>query len=159
RRGGEEKTPLAGKGDGLEGLESERVGLPPAAARLPRDRAPFGGGGGGGPPPAFLGAGPAPPPPVARYPRPPGPARLGRDGAVAAGSRRWHANTNPGALLLLPLDAPALRDAAGPDALGALVRSEGAGGAWVRALLGQVRSLDDGAAFVDGRGAVWLPGS
>ena len=31
--------------------------------------------------------------------------------------------------------------------------------AWVHALLGQVRSADNGASFTDARGAIWLPGS
>lgn len=155
----EEHTALAGKVDGLEALERERVGLAPAAARLLRDRAQFGEGGIVGPLTDFIGADPATAAQVERFLGATAHAVIVRDSAVAERIRRWHANTNPGALLLLPLDAPALQGGGRAEALAALVQSEGAGGSWVRALLGQVRPLDDGAAFVDARGAVWLPGS
>ena len=155
----EEHTALAGKADGLEALERERVGLAPAAARLLRDRAQFGDGGIIGPLTDFISADPGTAAQVERFLGATAHAVIVRDGGVAERIRRWHANTNPGALLLLPLDADALRDTAPAEALAALVKSEGQGGAWVRALLGQVKPLDDGAAFVDARGAVWLPGT
>jgi chromosome segregation protein len=158
RRADEEHTALAGKVDGLEALERERVGLAPAAARLLRDRAQFGDGAVIGPLTDFIGADASVAAQVERFLGATAHAVIVRDGDVADRIRRWHANTNPGALLLLPLDAPALRDLGAPDELAAQVRSEGAGGAWVRALLGHVRPVDDGAAFVDARGAVWLPG-
>src|SRR5262249_28001500 len=81
--------------------------------------------------------------------------------AVADAVRAWHAEANPGPLLLLPLDAMT-EEAAGemmPDALAHLVRANAPASAWVRSLLGHVHSVDDGRAFVDARGAVWLPGS
>ena len=159
RRIDEEQTALSGKVDGLEALERERVGLAPAAARLLRDRAQFGEGAIVGPLTDFIGADPATAAQVERFLGPTAHAVIVRDTDVADRIRRWHANTNPGALLLLPLDSAALRDAAPADALAALVQSEGAASAWVRMLLGHVRPLDDGAAFVDARGAVWLPGS
>ena len=153
----EEHTALSGKADGLEALERERVGLAPAAARLLRDRAQFGDGGIIGPLTDFIGADPGTAAQVERFLGATAHAVIVRDSGVAERIRRWHANTNPGALLLLPLDAAALRDAPPAEALAALVKSEGQGSAWVRALLGQVKPLDDGAAFVDARGAVWLP--
>jgi chromosome segregation protein len=158
RRADEEHTALAGKVDGLEGLERERVGLAPAAARLLRDRAQFGENGVVGALTDFIGADPAIAAQVERFLGPTAHAVIVRNADVAEKIRRWHANTNPGALLLLPLDAPGLAGASA-DALASLVKSEGAASAWVRALLGKVRVLDDGAAFVDGRGAVWLPGT
>ena len=159
RRVEEEHTALAGKVDGLEALERERVGLAPAAARLLRDRAQFGDGAIIGPLTDFIGADPATAAQVERFLGATAHAVIVRDAEVAERIRRWHSNTNPGALLLLPLDAAALRDATEPEALAALVQSEGAASAWVRALLGHVRPLDNGAAFVDARGAVWLPGT
>jgi chromosome segregation protein len=85
---------------------------------------------------------------------------LVRDQGAAEAVRAWHAETNPGPLLLLPLDA--LRDQAGDspaEALSHRVEASGAGHAWVRALLGHVLPVDEGTAFVDSRGAVWLPGT
>jgi len=155
----EEHTALAGKVDGLEALERERVGLAPAAARLLRDRAQFGDGAVVGPLTDFIGADPGTAAQVERFLGATAHAVIVRDSAVAERIRRWHANTNPGALLLLPLDAPALANLGAAADLGALVKSDGPGSAWVRALLGQVKPLDDGTAFVDARGAVWLPGT
>src|SRR5450756_1557818 len=56
RRVEEEYTGLQGKLNALEGLERERVGLAPAAARLLRDRAQFGEGAVLGPLSDFIGA-------------------------------------------------------------------------------------------------------
>jgi chromosome segregation protein len=160
RAADEEHTALAGRVAGLEGLERERVGLAPAAARLMRDRDQFGAGAIVGPLTDFVAADAATAGHVERFLGATAHAVVVRDGETAERVRRWHANTNPGPLLLLPLDAPGLGDAGGgDDALVASVRPEGAGAAWVRSLLGRVRLLDDGAAFVDSRGAVWLPGS
>jgi chromosome segregation protein len=88
-------------------------------------------------------------------------AVLVRDALVAEAIRLWHAKANPGPLLLLPLDAMS-EDTAGtpmPDALAHLVNASAPARAWVRNLLGHVHAVDDGRAFVDARGAVWLPGS
>ena len=89
-------------------------------------------------------------------------AVLVRDRAVAEAVRSWHATANPGPLLLLPLDA--LREDnnggdEGAEALSHRVDAAGPGRRWVRALLGHAQPVDDGAAFIDARGAVWLPGS
>jgi chromosome segregation protein len=88
-------------------------------------------------------------------------AVLVRDRAVAEAIRSWHADANPGPLLLLPLDAAAgdAGDGESGDGLDAVVGAVGPGRAWVRALLGHVHALDGGSAFVDARGAVWLPGT
>ncbi|MBM4194616.1 MAG: chromosome segregation protein SMC [Gemmatimonadetes bacterium] len=159
RRLDEEETALSGRVDGLEGLERERVGLAPAAARLLRDKEQFGEGAVVGPLTDFIAADTAAASQVERFLGATAHAVVVRDSAVAERIRRWHANAHPGALLLLPLDAPALKQLGAPEALATLVRAEGAGGAWVRALLGKVQPVDDGAAFVDSRGAVWLPGT
>src|SRR5205814_5140580 len=65
-----------------------------------------------------------------------------------------------GPLLLLPLDAVSRDAVAGlPDALTARITTASVAQPWVLTLLGRTRALDDGAAFVDARGAVWLPGA
>src|SRR5262249_3903234 len=45
-----------------------------------------------------------------------------------------------------------------PDALSHRVDASGPVRAWVRGLLGHASPVDGGAAFIDMRGAVWLPG-
>ena len=88
-------------------------------------------------------------------------AVLVRDRAAAEAVRAWHATANPGPLLLLPLDALSdeqLGDA-DADALSHRVDATGPGRMWVRALLGHAHPVHDGTAFIDARGAVWLPGS
>jgi chromosome segregation protein len=46
-----------------------------------------------------------------------------------------------------------------PDALALLVNAAPPARAWIRNLLGHVHAVDDGRAFVDARGAMWLPGT
>jgi chromosome segregation protein len=58
----------------------------------------------------------------------------------------------------LPLDAAPTANGNGDESLSAIVDATPAARAWVRNLLGGVRALQDGGAFVDARGAVWLPG-
>ncbi len=160
RRVEEEHTGLQGKLSALEGLERERVGLAPAAARLLREREQFGEGAVLGPLSDFIGADSAAAALVERFLGATVHAVVVRDRAVADAVRQWHARSTPGALLLLPLDALAMGDES-PDAdeLAGRVQSEGPVRAWVRALLGKVHSVEDGTAFVDARGAVWLPGT
>jgi len=160
RRVEEEHTGLQGKLNALEGLERERVGLAPAAARLLRDREQFGDGAVLGPLSDYIGADSSAAALVERFLGATVHAVVVRDAAVAASIRLWHAQTNPGALLLLPLDAIATSDE-GEDAgeLAGRVQAEGPVRSWVRALLGKVHTVDEGTAFVDARGAVWLPGS
>ena len=160
RRVEEEHTGLQGKLSALEGLERERVGLAPAAARLLRDREQFGDGAVLGPLSDFIGADSAAAALVERFLGATVHAVVVRDRAVADAVRQWHARSTPGALLLLPLDALALGDdAVDAEELASRVQSDGPVRAWVRALLGKVRSTDDGTSFVDARGAVWLPGT
>ncbi|MFZ9898856.1 MAG: AAA family ATPase [Gemmatimonadaceae bacterium] len=157
RRVEEEHTAIHGRLAALEGLERERVGLAPAAARLLRERERFGGDAVLGPLSDFIGADTAVAAQVERFLGATVHAVVVRDRAAADAIRAWHAEANPGALLLLPLDAIRDGDTADADDLGAQVRSDGAAAGWVRTLLGKVRALADGSAFVDGRGAVWLP--
>jgi chromosome segregation protein len=160
RRVEEEHAGMHGKLSALEGLERERVGLAPAAARLLRDREQFGDGAVLGPLSDFIGADAGTALLVERFLGPSVHAVVVRDRGAADAIRRWHAQTNPGPLLLLPLDAkgaPAQNGESG--ALAALVQTDGPVRAWVSALLGQVHAEDSGSAFVDARGAVWLPGT
>jgi len=161
-------TSLQGKVSALEALERERVGLAPAAAAVLKARDRFGDGAILGPLSDFISAGPAAAALVERYLGPTVHAVVVRDGGVAEAVRGWHASAKPGPLLLLPLDAPApeaVAEAVAADAadagtadLAALVDVAGPARHWAAALLGHVRSVADGAAFVDARGAVFLPG-
>ena len=157
RRVEEEHTALTGRLAALEGLERERVGLAPAAAKVLRERERFGSEAILGPLSDFIGADTAVAAQVERFLGPTVHAVVVRDRAAAEAIRRWHAETNPGALLLLPLDTLAGAADVDPEDLGSRVRSEGAAGRWVRALLGHVKAVADGSAFVDARGAMWLP--
>ncbi len=141
----------------LEALERDRVGLAPAAARLLADRAEFGADAVIGPLSDFITAGAQSAALIERFLGNTVHAVLVRDRAVAEAVRDWHARVNPGPLLLLPIDGPLFADA-DRGTLASRVDAAEIARAWVRNLLGHVRASDDGAAFVDARGAVWLPG-
>ncbi len=151
-------TAIEGKVHALEGLERERVGLAPAAARLLRERDQFGDGAVVGPLSDFLSTDQASAVLVERFLGATVHAVLVRDRAAAEAVRAWHQRENPGSLLLLPLDA-APTTATATDALAAGVQAAAPAGSWVKALLGQVRAEAEGTAFIDGRGAMWLPGA
>jgi chromosome segregation protein len=160
RRVEEEHAGMHGKLSALEGLERERVGLAPAAARLLRDRDQFGAGAVLGPLSDYIGADAATALLVERFLGPSVHAVVVRDRAAADAVRRWHAQVNPGPLLLLPLDAKGTSSGgADAGALAGLVQTDGPVRAWVSTLLGHVHAEDSGSSFVDARGAVWLPGT
>ncbi|MFN8581437.1 MAG: AAA family ATPase [Gemmatimonadaceae bacterium] len=152
----EQSTQVEGRVNALEALERERVGLAPAAARLLRERERFGDGAVLGPLSDFVSADSSAAALVERFLGMTVHAVVVRDGGAARAVQEWHQATNPGPLLLLPLDARA--DADGDGDLLAPVEAAAPVGQWVRALLSRVRSIGEGA-FVDARGAVWLPGS
>jgi chromosome segregation protein len=152
---------LQGRVNALEQLERDRVGLAPAASRLLRERAQFGEGAVLGPLSDFISADQESAVLVEKFLGNSVHAVLVRDGAVADAVRVWHASADPGPLLLLPLDA-LTDDMVGeplPDSLAYLVSAVPPGHAWVRNLLGHVHAMENGRAFVDARGAVWLPGT
>jgi len=160
-RADEAHTSLQGRVNALDALERERVGLAPAAARLLRERDQFGDGAILGPLSDFISADQSSALLVERFLGATVHAVLVRDRTVADRVREWHAGAQPGPLLLLPLDAlheSQIGDVL-PDALSHRVEAAGQGRAWVRALLGHAHAVENGAAFVDARGAVWLPGS
>ncbi len=159
-RADETHTSIQGRVNALDSLERERVGLAPAAARLLRERDRFGEGAVLGPLSDFINADEPSALLVERFLGATVHAVVVRDMSIAADVRAWHATANPGPLLLLPLDAipDALVADERPDALSHRVDSSGPVRAWVRGLLGHASPVDDGAAFIDMRGAVWLPG-
>lgn len=152
-------TALEGKVNALEGLERERVGLAPAAARLLRERERFGEGAILGPISDFLTTTASSAVLVERFLGMTVHAVVVRDHAAAEAVRSWHAQVNPGPLLLLPLDAVPPAAAGEPGDLLPQVEAAAPAAAWIHHLLERVRSLDDGSGFVDARGAVWLPGT
>jgi chromosome segregation protein len=160
-RADEALAAMQGRVNALEQLERDRVGLAPAASRLLRERERFGEGAILGPVSDFISADQDSALLVEKFLGNSVHAVVVRDRAAAEAIRAWHAEANPGPLLLLPLDA--MRDdgpdSSAPDSLSHLVSAVGAGSAWVRTLLGQVHAVDAGSAFVDARGAVWLPGT
>ena len=159
-RAEELNTALGAKLNALEGLERERVGLAPAAARLLRERSIFGEGAVLGPLSDFISADAASASLVERFLGATVNAVLVRDRSVAEAIRAWHASASPGPLLLLPIDAVADSGKLNGDAgLASLVESASPAAAWVRSLLGSVTPMESGSAFVDARGAVWLPAS
>jgi chromosome segregation protein len=154
----ERRTALEGRMNALEGLERERVGLAPSAAKLLKERERFGEGAVLGPLTDFVTADGETAKMVERYLGATMHAIVVRDAEAAAAVRRWHGDTQPGPLLLLPLDV-VTETAADEGSLGSDVLASGAAAAWVSGLLGKVRPIDGGEAFVDERGAVFLPGT
>ncbi len=151
-------TSLEGKVNALEGLERERVGLAPAAARLLREKERFGDAI-LGPLSDFLTASADSASLVERFLGMTVHAVVVRDRATADEIRRWHAEENPGPLLLLPLDSVTAQSTENSGDLVGQIDVVPSVTRWVNTLLAKVQTLDGGAAFVDARGALWLPGS
>jgi chromosome segregation protein len=160
-RAEEAQTAVASKLNALEGLERERVGLAPAAARLLKEREQFGEGSVIGPLSDFISTESEAASLVERFLGANVHAVLVRDSAAAEAIRLWHAATNPGPLLLLPADSVAEGNGenavTGYEDLSHLVRSESRAAYWVRTLLGRVKPIGSGTGFIDARGAIWLP--
>ncbi|MEP6763275.1 MAG: chromosome segregation protein SMC, partial [Gemmatimonadaceae bacterium] len=155
----EQRTELEGTVNALEGLERERVGLAPSAAKLLKERERFGEGAVLGPLTDFVSADGGAARLVERYLGATLHAIVVRDAAVAEAVRRWHTESNPGPLLLLPLDVVASLEDSDTSALASSVQATGPAERWIRALLGKVRAIDNGEAFIDERGAMFLPGN
>ena len=158
-RAEEAYTALESKLHALEELERERVGLAPAAARLLRERERFGEGGVIGPLSDFVTTESNAAALVEKFLGATVHAVLVRDRATAESIRAWHAATNPGPLLLLPVESITAQtdDSHNGDDLSRLVKFESPAAHWVRALLGRVQPIENGTGFVDARGAIWLP--
>ena len=134
RRAEEMLAQLTARRQALEELERDRVGLAPAAAALLAARERFDGGV-LGPLSDFVSTGPGR--------RRAGRAPAGRLDARRAGARprrrstpiqAWHAEQQPGALVLLPLDPGPLASRDGQP-LDDRLRAEGPAAGWVRAAL------------------------
>src|SRR5262249_21176911 len=137
-------------------LERERVGLAPAAQALLKVRGQFGD--------AVVG-------PLADFVRTSRRdaelaerllgewlhAVLVRDAAAIDGIRRWHDESPPGPLVLLPC-FPGPRQAADGHPLKDELRVDGPAVAWVRALLAGHEVMDGGRALRRANGAVFLDG-
>jgi chromosome segregation protein len=143
-RSEEAHAALEGRAHALQALERERVGLAPAAAKLLRERAKFGDGAILGPLSDYISAGAMPAALIERYLGATVHAVLVRDRATADSIRAWHVATQPGPLLLLPIDADFVANSSDvSDDLAALVNATDlAAAGWVRALLGQVRPVE-----------------
>jgi len=158
-RAEESHAALEGRAHALQALERERVGLAPAAAKLLRERGKFDQGAILGPLSDYISADSLPAALIERYLGATVHAVLVRDRAAADAIRAWHVSTQPGPLLLLPVDTQFADNSTGSDDdLAALVNATDSSAAgWVRALLGQVRPVEEATAFIDSRGAIWLP--
>jgi chromosome segregation protein len=159
-RADELHTGSVAKLNALEGLERERVGLAPAAARLLKERGMFGEGAVLGPLSDFMSTDASSAALVERFLGPTVNAVLVRDRDVAEAVRAWHTATAPGPLLLLPVGSADDEQADAtdsPDGLAHLIQAASPASRWVRSLLGRVSSVENGTAFVDARGAIWLP--
>ena len=150
-------TASTSKLSALEGLERERVGLAPAAAKLLKERGIFGEGAILGPLSDFISTDANSASLVERFLGATVNAVLVRDRGVAEAIRAWHASTEPGPLLLLPVDSVTEQAPESPNGLADLVQASSPATSWVRSLLGRVTSMESGTAFVDARGAIWLP--
>jgi chromosome segregation protein len=160
RRAAEEALAQASaRRDALRQLERDHVGLAPAAAALLGARERFGG--------VVLG-------PLSDFVR----ARredaaqvehalgewlhavLVTDLAACDAIHAWHRESNPGPLLLLPVEpGPAGGAGDGDGELAERTGAEGAAAGWVRALLAGTRPFaPEGDAIVRSNGAVFLPG-
>lgn len=151
-------TSLESRLHALENLERDRVGLAPAAARLLNERERFGQDEILGPLSDFLTAGADSALLVERFLGVTLHAVVVKSRRAADAIREWHSTTNPGPLLLLPLDAVSGGTEPGGDLLTQVEAAPGVE-SWVTNLLSRVQTIEGGKAFVDARGAMWLPGA
>ncbi|HEX7024141.1 MAG TPA: AAA family ATPase, partial [Gemmatimonadales bacterium] len=128
----------------LEELERDRVGLAPGAATLLAARARFDGGV-LGPLSDFVNVDRDAAELAERLLGEWMHAILVRDQATVTAIRHWHAEEQPGAVVLLPVDSGPRQVAAGSSPLRAHLSVEGPAVRWVDALL-------DGSEALDGRG-------
>ncbi|HUF36243.1 MAG TPA: AAA family ATPase, partial [Gemmatimonadales bacterium] len=160
RQAEEALAQLTARRHALEELERDRVGLAPAAAALLAGRDRFDGGV-LGPLSDFISTGRDDAELAERLLGDWMHAVLVRDGETVRTVQAWHAEHQPGALVLLPLDpGPAsIADGPAPDAR---LHADGPAAAWLRAALAGSEILDaagrvlrraSGAIFLSGAGA------
>ena len=142
----------------LEELERDRVGLAPGAAALLAARDRFGGGV-LGPLSDFVSTGREDAELAERLLGDWMHAVLVRDGETVRAVQEWHAEHQPGALVLLPLD-PGPQATAGPLPAHDRLRAEGPAAGWVRAALAGSEVLDSaGRVLRRASGAIFLSGA
>ena len=159
RRGAEEAlAQVTARRQALEELERERVGLAPAAAALLQARDRFDGAI-LGPLSDFLSTGQDDAELAERLLGEWMHAVLVRDADVIPAIQAWHAEHQPGALVLLPVN-PGPRSSGATHPLATRVRAEGAAAAWVDAVLAGSEVLDSqGLVLRRASGAVVLGGA
>ena len=157
RQAEESLAQLAARRQALEELERERVGLAPAAAALLAVRERFGDAV-LGPLSDFLATGREDAELAERLLGEWMHAVLVRDYDAIPAIQAWHAEAQPGAIVLLPA-SPGPRGTGDVHPLVHRMRAEGPAAAWVHAALAGSEVLDDiGQVLRRASGAVFLPG-
>ena len=158
RQAEETLAQMTARRQALEELERDRVGLAPAAASLLEERDRFGGGI-LGPLSDFVSADQADAELAERLLGDWMHAVLVRDEQTVRAIQSWHAEHQPGALVLLPLDPGPLTPLGGEPLSGRL-RGEGPAEGWVRTALAGSEVLDgDGRMLRRASGAIFLSGT
>jgi chromosome segregation protein len=158
RKAEESLAQLTARRHALEDLERDRVGLAPGAAALLGARARFGDAV-LGPLSDFVSTDRADAELAERLLGEWMHAVLVRDEAAAAAVRAWHAEHQPGALVLLPLEPGPVVHADGQP-LDARLQVAAPAAAWVHAALAGSRVMDDaGRVLRRASGAIFLSGS
>ncbi len=142
----------------LEELERDRVGLAPGAAALLEARGRFNGSV-LGPLSDFLSTDPETAELAERLLGEWMHAVLVRDAHAVDSIRQWHAESQPGAVLLLPVDPGPRGNGHGPSPLERRLQAEGPAHRWVEALLSGSELIDErGQALRRASGAILLAG-
>lgn len=158
RQAEEALAQLTARRNALEELERDRVGLAPAAAALLAARDSLGDGV-LGPLSDFLSTDRADAELAERLLGDWMHAVLVRDAATVRAIQAWHAEQQPGALVLLPLD-PGPVAGAGGQPLDDRLRADGPAAAWLRAALAGSEVLDgSGRVLRRASGAIFLSGT
>ena len=159
RQAEEALAQLTARRAALEELERDRVGLAPAAAALMAARDEFGDGAVLGPLSDYVATGREDAELAERLLGEWMHAVLVRDREVVSAVQRWHAEHQPGAIVLLPLD-PGPSFAPEHLPLDDRLRVEAPARAWVQAALGGSEVLDDaGRVLKRASGAIFLSGA
>jgi hypothetical protein len=159
RQAEESLAQLTARRQALEELERDRVGLAPGAAALLAARARFGEAV-LGPLSDFLSTDRADAELAERLLGESVHAVLVRDWASVEAIQRWHAEAQPGALVLLPVEPGPTVRAPGPHPLSHRLRAEAPAAAWVDALVGGSEVIEaTGRVLRRASGAVFLGGA
>lgn len=159
RQAEESMAQLTARRQALEELERDRVGLAPAAAALLGARDRFGSAV-LGPLSDFLSTDRADAELAERLLGESVHAVLVRDWAAVEAIQQWHAEAQPGALVLLPVEPGPTVRAPGPHPLSHRLRADAPAAAWVDALVGGSEVIEStGRVLRRASGAVFLGGA